>query len=208
MKSSFLIALLSVGLALPAAGDGVPDFGLSTLTVATPGPVMVRVHPDGSGPPFTEAFQLPGNVVDATVTLLLLDEMGDPISMFPAEDIWLQANNGGLVPCGGGAGLIPDRNTDQNGTTVWVSPPRAGGHTTGLALAYVNGIPLTSSVGIELRFTSPDLDGSGAVTLTDGGLFTQDLFGVYAERSDLNWDGVINISDVGLVAGAMGQGCP
>lgn len=208
MKSLLLIALLSVGLALPAAGDGLPDFGLSTLTVATPGPVMLRVHPDGSGPPFTEAFQGPGNRVDATVTVMLLDAMGYPIFNFPPEDIWLQAENGGLVPCGGGAGLIPDRSTDQNGTTVWVAPPRAGGHTTGLALGYVNGIPLTSSVGIEFRFTSPDLDGSGVVDLTDGGLFTQDLFGTYAERSDLNWDGHINISDVGVMAGAMGQGCP
>ncbi|MBE0565100.1 MAG: hypothetical protein IH621_04020 [Krumholzibacteria bacterium] len=208
MKSSLLTALLSVGLALPAAGDGLPDFGLSTVTMATPGPVMMRVHPDGSGPPFTEAFQGSGNRVDATVTLLLLDAMAMPIWNFPAEDIWLQAQNGGLVPCGGGAGLIPDRNTDQDGTTVWVAPPRAGGHTTGLTLVYVNGTPLISSAGLDLRFTSPDLDGSGSVTLTDGGLFTQDLFGTYAERSDLNWDGHINISDVGVMAGAMGQGCP
>jgi hypothetical protein len=207
MKSSLLIGLLMFGFALPAAADGLPDFGLSTLTVATPGPVMVRVHPDGSGPPFTEAFQF-GDRVDATVTVLLLDEMGDPIFMFPAEDIWLQAASGGLVPCGGGAGLIPDRSTDQGGTTVWVTPPRAGGHTSGVTLVYVNGIPLVSSVGIDLRFTSPDLNGSGAVDLADGGLITQDLFGTYTERSDLNWDGVINISDIGVIVGAMGQGCP
>jgi hypothetical protein len=203
-----LIALLSAGLALPAAATGLPDFDLSTVTIATPGPIMMRVHPDGSGPPFTEAFKSPSVRVDATVTLQLLDGMGMPIGNFPAEDIWLQAVNGGLVACGGHAGLIPDRNTDANGETVWVAPPRAGGHTTGLSLVYVNGMPVTSSAGLELRFTSPDLDGNLVVNLSDGGLFTQDLFGTYAARSDLNWDDVINISDVGVMASAMGTDCP
>ncbi|MFO7610722.1 MAG: hypothetical protein R6X35_16300 [Candidatus Krumholzibacteriia bacterium] len=208
MKPLLLIVLLSAGLALPAAADGLPDFNLSTVTIATPGPIMLRVHPDGSGPPFTEAFQLPGNRVDATVTLVLRDAMLMPIWNFPAEDIWMQAVSGGLVACGGHAGLIPDRNTDQSGTTMWVAPPRAGGHTTGRTLVYVNGVPLTSTAGFELRFTSPDLNGDLAVNLSDGGLFTQDLFGTYAERSDLNWDGVINISDAGFMTGAMGTHCP
>lgn len=208
MRSLLLIALLSVGFALPAAATGLPDFDLSTVTIATPGPIMMRVHPDGSGPPFTEAFQSPGVRVDATVTLLLLDAMAMPIWNFPAEDIWLQAVGGGLVACGGYAGLIPDRNTDTNGETVWVAPPRAGGHTTGRTVVYVNGMALTGSPGLDLRFTSPDLDGNLVVNLSDGGLFTQDLFGTYAERSDLNWDGVINISDVGVMAAAMGTDCP
>lgn len=208
MKSLLLIALLGAGLTLPAAAAGLPDLDLSTVTIAAPGPVMLRVHPDGSGPPFTEAFDVYGNRVDATVTLMLLDVVGVPIANFPAQDIWLQAVSGGLVACGGYPGLIPDRNTDANGETVWVTPPRAGGHTTGLSLVYVNGMPVTSSVGLQLRFTSPDLDGSLVVNLSDGGLFTQDLFGTYAERSDLNGDGVINISDVGVMAAAMGTSCP
>lgn len=206
MKTLLTLAILLA--AAPAAlADGLPDYGLSTLTIATPGQIMMRVHPDGSGPAFTEALQRPGQQVDGTVTLLLLDGFGLPIFGFPAEDIWLAPFTGGLELCGSPVGLIPDHDTDVNGMTEWVAAKAAGGYSSGVSLVYVNGIPLTSSVGLDLCFTSPDLNGDGTVSLSDGGMFTGDLFGVYAERSDLNWDGVINLSDVGIIADAMGSGC-
>ena len=42
-------------------------------------------------------------------------------------------------PATAGPALLPDRDTDINGQTVWNAAPRAGGHTTGLTLVYVNG---------------------------------------------------------------------
>lgn len=207
-----LLVMIAALLALPhfAGADGGPDPEMSTVTMAYPGPgsAMLVVVPDGSGPTFSSGYAMGGNVVDVTVTLTLNDIGGYPIANFPAEDIWLRSLDNGLQPCGGGPGLLPDRNTDSNGQTVWNAAPQAGGHTTGLTIAYVNGQALASSAGLNLTFTSPDINGDGEVNLSDGGLFTHDLFSAYAARSDFNLDGVINIGDAGRLVTAIGSRCP
>ena len=210
LKFPFVLVVTLLGLPLLALADGGPDPELSTVTIAYPGPepVMLMVMPDGSGPTFSAGYVTGGVVVDVTVTLTLYDYGGYPIADFPAEDIWLQGLAGGLVPCAGGPGLLPDRNTDSNGRTVWNAAPRAGGHTTGLALVYVNGGAIANSAGLNLTFTSPDINGDGQISLTDGGLFTHDLFNPYVARSDFNLDGVVNIGDAGRLMNSVGHGCP
>ena len=189
---------------------GGPDSEMSVVTIAYPGPepVMLVVVPDGSGPTFSAGYVMGGSVVDVTVTLTLYDYGGYPIANFPAEDMWLQSLDAGLAPCNGGPGLLPDRYTDINGQTVWNAAPRAGGHTTGLTMVYVNGQAIASTAGLNLTFTSPDINGDGQINLSDGGMFSHDLFGAYAARSDFNLDGVINISDAGKVVNGVGHGCP
>ncbi len=208
VKTSLLLMVALAFSPAMAGVDGGPDPENSTVTMAWDGPVMLRVHPDGSGPAFTEAYSMTNQRVDATITLTLRDYGGFPIANFPAEDIWLQSGEAGLQPCGGRSGAQPDRDTDANGQTVWVAPPRAGGWTSGLIQVYVNGMALATTAGLDIRFNSPDIDGDGRVNLTDGGMFSHDLFGAYAVRSDLNFDHVINISDAGQLRSTLGLGCP
>lgn len=209
MRTVWIASLLAAALASVAAGQtgDFPDLQLSTVTMTAPGPLVLRVDPDGGGPAFTEAYDADGGRADATLTLQLLDMMGSPWGTFPAEDLWLQAGDGGLVACGG-AGLPPDRAADASGVTTWSRPPRAGGHTVGGCTVYVLGSPLESTGWLPLDFVSPDLNGDLRVDIGDAGLFTLDLFGSYAGRSDLNGDGLINIVDVSIMADAIGARCP
>ena len=45
-----------------------------------------------------------------------------------------------------------------------------------------------------------DINNDGVVNLSDIGIFAQDYYGVYNPRSDLNGDGIINLSDLGILA--------
>jgi hypothetical protein len=46
------------------------------------------------------------------------------------------------------------------------------------------------------------------VNLSDGGFFTQDLFGAYNYRSDFNYDSNLNVSDAGFMSNGLGAACP
>ena len=65
-----------------------------------------------------------------------------------------------------------------------------------------------SGVPVSLDFNSADLSGDLRVDLTDLGLFVVDFYGNYDFRSDLHFDEVINLSDLGRFADAFGAACP
>ena len=50
---------------------------------------------------------------------------------------------------------------------------------------------------------SPDLNGDLLVNLADLSLFAQDYFGPYNYRSDLRWDGDLDLGDLVVFAVAM-----
>lgn len=187
---------------------GVPDLQQSTAVRAYAGVETVSVYslPNGGGRAFTAAFLPGGGSADATVTLTLRDGLGVPIVGFPFQDMWLESANGGLQPCGGNA--TANQNTDANGVTLWTNPLFAGGQSAALCLVMVNGDPLTSNAGLQISFNSADINGDGVVNLSDGGFFTQDLFGGYAYRSDFNYDNTVNVSDAGFMANGLGSVCP
>jgi hypothetical protein len=58
------------------------------------------------------------------------------------------------------------------------------------------------------RTNSPDLNGDLAVNLTDVSHFVGSFFGTYDYASDFQWDGVINLSDIVLLAQGLGSECP
>jgi len=189
--------------------SGVPDLVQSIAQIAFTGPgtASLLVVPDGSGPRFTEAHDEQGNVIDATITLLLLDPMGAPIVNFPFEDLWLESTDGGLVGCN--YGVIADHHTDANGITSWVNPPVAMGHSQSLVQVFVNGSPLVSGPGLPLRFNSPDINGDGFVNLQDLPLLSVDLYStLYSFRSDFNGDGILNLQDIAIFAQHYGAQCP
>lgn len=213
MKKSlyFLVpAILSITLSGASAVDctGIPDLSRSFVQQGFQGQATLLVVPDGSGPPLTEARTTDGTVVDATihVTLISFCEIEEPVAFFPREDLWLESLGAGLVACVGGA--IADAPTDLDGHTQWSNPLKAGGWDEGNCRVIVNGVALGDPAGLTLNFNSPDLDGNGAVNLSDVAAFVMDYFGGYVFRSDLLHDGAINLSDVAVLAGSIGKICP
>lgn len=188
--------------------DDVPDVSTSIATIAYngPGTPTLLVVPDGSGPYFTQAHDEDGNLVDATITLIVLDYFGIPIANYPFEDCWLESMDGGMAACYGGN--TADYDTDINGVTQWVNPMRAGGYSEALVRVMINGSALTSNAGLPLKFNSPDINVDGIVNLIDVAIVTQDYFTGYNFRCDLNGDGVLDLRDVPPLAQYLGAQCP
>lgn len=110
-----------------------------------------------------------------------------------------------MVACIGGA--TADASTDALGMTRFQTPLQAGGWSLANSIVLVNGNQIPGSVA--LGFNSPDIDGSGAVNLTDVQLFAGDYFDpVYRFRSDFYYDNDVNLSDLPLLAEAVGASCP
>ncbi|MEZ4386877.1 MAG: hypothetical protein R3D98_04750 [Candidatus Krumholzibacteriia bacterium] len=207
-----VLALLLVLLGAAAATAAPVYVGHLLFSAAQEASIMMS--PDGSGPPLTEARSSGGAVIDASIDVQLVDFLFDPILNFPREDLWLQfADDGTVGSCFQGGLIFPaDDDTDLNGWTRFALPPRGGGWSAGPATVYLNGSPAYDPGGlvypsVPLRANSPDLNGDLAVDLSDIALFTQDLFSGDTYRSDLNWDGQINIVDIALFVGHIGVVC-
>ncbi|MBU8871959.1 MAG: hypothetical protein KOO60_13915 [Gemmatimonadales bacterium] len=199
---AFLVLLQSTAL----AGLAPLDESYGEIAYSGPGiPVLCNV-PDGSGNPFTSAQVEPGISVDATMKVYLRDGMNDPIINYPAEDIWLESLDNGLIACQGGS--TADGPSDQNGVATWVSPLRAGGSSQALTQVVINGMPLTTSPGLALHHVSPDIDGNLVVNLMDVIFFAQDYANGYAFQSDFYVDMTVNIVDLSKLAMAIGADCP
>jgi hypothetical protein len=69
------------------------------------------------------------------------------------------------------------------------------------------GEPALDSV-LPLWFNSSDINGDGVVNLTDGGAFATILFDTYDYAADFNFDSAVNISDAGHMASSLGAACP
>jgi len=206
-----LVGIFMITLMISAASfatAGVPDGALSTAVRAYGGPetaVMFNI-PNGGGNAFTGAAII-GGTVDATITLTLLDGGGIAIANYPFEDCWIESADGGMAACTGGS--TADFNTNAMGVTTWVTPLQAGGSSEALTVVMVAGSALTSSAGLAISHNSADINGDGAVNLTDVPLFAGDFYGgVYAFRSDFSYDAAVNLSDVVKLAQALGAACP
>lgn len=207
IRTIFLLTFCLAGLNVTADPVGVGgQEGEYSMAYTGPETLTLLIMPDGSGDSFEDATLPYGNTEDATITVTLWDGNYDPIYQYPAEDIWLESRDGGMVPCSGGT--IADANTDVNGMTQWVNPLFAGGHSEALTEVRVNGSPIELTVGVNLSFNSPDINGDLIVNLVDVQLFTGDFFNAYDFRSDFHRDGVINIADIPALAQAYGAGCP
>ena len=206
-----ITCLLILGGTTALAG-GIPDYPTCTAYMLnSPGGVTLVLFnvPDGSGSAFNEAQIMgDGTQVDATIMMTLMDANGIPISDFPAEDMWLWTENGGLAPCLGGT--MADRATDEFGETTWANPLSAGGHDSGPCSILVVGSELyCDGLPFDLAFNSPDINGDGQVNLADMGLFSSMYFDPsnYDFSADFFADGVINLADVGRIASGVGTSC-
>ncbi|MCP4292397.1 MAG: hypothetical protein GY780_11260 [bacterium] len=161
------------------------------------------VLPSGTGPSFSAAQLLGGSEVDATITVTLEDCFGDPVAGFPAEDLWLESVDDGLIVCPGGNSA--DVPTDENGMAYFLNPLMAGGSSVEGCYVIVSGWAISDF--LPLMINSADFTGDGAVTLSDVGLFCTIFFGEYSYRADFHFDGVISLSDVGRMATGLGSQC-
>ncbi len=189
-------------------------------SISTPGlgndTASIFILPDGSGPALTEARLLgQGISVDATIVLILITVEGDPISNFPREDVWLDAQDEQQFFCP--QGFCADNNSTVNGEMVFSTFLAGGGWHNAPTYVYVNGNPAYDPTDypwywahppVNLHFNSADISGDGLVDLVDVGFFAENFFNEYHYRSDLFCDGVLNLIDVGRLASGLGTNCP
>jgi hypothetical protein len=194
----FALALLAV----PALAN-IPFPDLCTLdNAAGSDGAVVFTLPDGSGAAFTAAA-LGGVTVDATLTVTIVNSLGDPLADIPAEDMWLVSTGGSLVTCGM---AYPDGATDGNGQAQWVQPLLGGGGSVGEdAQAFIAGDPIPDTANVA--FVSADIDGSLGVDLTDIALFTQAI-ATYNANADFDNNGAVNLTDIALMTQGIGTSCP
>jgi len=209
-----LTGVFSIALVIAAASAmaGVPDLQLSTASTAAGVGVTPTMYnlPNGLGMIFANARST-GGVVNATITLTVLDGGGVPVANFSANDMWLEkevvASTGNFAACTGGT--TADLNTNASGVTTWAAPLRAGGWSTSKTLVVINGAALTSNTGLVLRHNSADINGDGNANLSDIPLFAIDFAaGANAFRLDLQFDGFVNLSDIPRLAAGVGAVCP
>ena len=200
----FTITLIVCAASLATAG--VPDVTQCTaeLLGTPPGFAVLMNVPNGNGNPFTAAVSV-GGVTDATITVTVNDGVPAPIANYPSEDIWIESVDGGMVACIGGA--TADASTDAFGMTQFQTPLQAGGYSLADTKVFINGLGIPGTVGVG--YNSPDIDGSGAVNLSDVQIFAGDFFDVaYNFRSDLFFDATVNLSDLPFLAASIGAACP
>ena len=205
--TTFLICLFAIPVTYAqTTGIGWGPYGEYDMAYQGPETLTLFVVPDGSGDSFDQARLPNGSTEDATITVLIVDFNWVPIANFPAEDIWLESEDSGLIPCIGGS--IADANTDADGRTQWRNPLLGGGHSQALTVVLVNGALLELTSGVRLSLNSPDLNGDRSVNLTDVQLFTVDFYSGENFRSDFYRDGIVNLSDLAMLAPAVGAACP
>ena len=189
---------------------GIPDLGNSEATMpnyAETGALFLFNLPNGDGSSFDNAQKTDGSIADATIEVVIRDGNNDVIAGFPAEDLWLESGDGGMVPCVGGT--TADGDTDENGVTHWANPLNAGGHSTATCYVMISGDAITSAGSdFALKFNSADMNGDGVVNLADVGSFSTVFYGTYEFSADFYADGVLNLADVGRLATGVGGSCP
>ncbi len=216
MQKAAVFAVIAglVSAASGASGWTVPDPYVRVLSRA-PVPVTVYTTPAGTGQPLGACSTGGGLLVDGTITIQLLDA-DQPVSGFPAEDIWLESGWTAVdpptpfAPCPT-CGSCADGPTDVDGLTTF-SRALAGGGTSiadqgPVLVICVNGDVPPQDPLPGYSIVSPDLDGDLTVGLADLIVFTR-CYGGHERQCDLNWDGNVNLPDLALFSAAYGEVCP
>ena len=192
-------------LAAPATADQpIIDLDLSYAVTAATEPVSCLICPYGDGDHLTSCRGFGGNTVDATITVFLLTQNGNPYVNYPPELVWLDSDDPVLELCP--YANAADEASDYNGRMT-ISNPLLGGCEGAGGVIMIVDEPLHQPP-FDFLFNSPDLNCDRVVNLTDVVLFAEDFYGAYAYRSDFYWDGMLNLSDVASLAGHITHACP
>ncbi|HPE46482.1 MAG TPA: hypothetical protein PK380_11495, partial [Deltaproteobacteria bacterium] len=150
------------------------------------------------------AQALGGAAVDATITVTLLNPVGNPVVGFPLEDVWVESIDGALQFC---STVNADADSDASGVTTFTGTLPVGGNTFAGLHIMVLGSALIGS-DLPLVVLTPDLDGDLSVGLSDTVIFAP-LYqgGVYDATIDFFYDGIINLSDLVQYASGLNKAC-
>jgi hypothetical protein len=168
-----------------------------------PGPISVCVLPDGAARTYT----FPGQEVNAVLQFRVEDWVNAP--PFPAVPVeWW--GGGPEVVCEPHVVFLP---SDSDGWVTWTPDLQGGGHRGPDEAVYLSlWVPVCPNQQLDLFegvfFNSPDINGDLKVDLVDIQLFAGDFFGNYDYRSDFNWDGLLNLTDIPPLAQHYGHSCP
>lgn len=216
MKQRFLLVLLGFMLVHNAVCAGecpfrmYPDqtvFDPSTYTT----PNSICIFPDGR--------TTLNDAVSGNCNLyygLLLDEYdydsGWHHTNYPEQGLLLAGQGATLVLCDTTTAYL---RSDAAFLTIGSQPIHGGGHSAisvggqpiASAIAYWAPDPSCGVFAMQLYFNSPDINGDLRVNLADTIILSSDLSGTYNYRSDFNWDGLLNLSDVAIYSSAVGVSC-
>lgn len=194
MASLAMLAMSSI------ANAGIVDPANSTATIATPG--IMTIAPGGA-----DSFLVPTN---RTIDVEVNDSGNNPVEIV-ASDIWL--DDPLVVWCAGG--VIADSSTysPNPGITTFTGTPR-GGVATGAECANITmDVVAVGNViaSLALSVNSPDLNGSGSVTVADFGLFAGYFQGNgnCANYNESVGSPNVTVADFGIFAGFFNvSNCP
>ncbi len=198
----------TIGMITCQPGTSVPYLPNCRATTMATQRVLVRNLPDGQGIPLTEAMSTGGGTENATVEVFLEDVTGAPVVDYPAENVYLASQGGGLAPCD--RGTVADGPSDAQGRMTISGTLKAGGYSdsgAGEMAVVVIGDEVLDGWEMDISFNSPDIDGDLKVDCHDLDLFNQDLSGGYSLRSDFNFDEELNSQDLVLATRDLGSNC-
>ena len=201
---SVVLTVLLCGAALSHADIPIPS--LSSWSHGLTAPAGLCVCPAGDGDPLS-AMQNGIATVDGTITVNVINILGEPVTNYPQEDLWLEAF--GMPSCGNG-GLDADAPTDAMGVTTFSGAPAMGGVMSDVLMVMIAGTPCENPGFNEnlIHFTSPDLDGNGQVDLSDVVEFVDRLETNPSDPAiDFFFDGQQTLSDIVVFAQHLNHTC-
>jgi len=173
-------------------------------------PNSVCIYPDGR----TSLSDAVGGDLRILLGSLYMYQNGVPVSVdYPTQGLQLADGSSSIHLCDG---MVNYLVRDPAYYFFGDQPIYGGGHSNvdssgdPIASAILFWAPGSIGCGVvplELYFNSPDIDGSGAVNLTDLVYFLQDYNGSYSYRSDFDFDGDVDDDDRSVITGALGACC-
>jgi hypothetical protein len=188
-----LMAALAILAINSIAYAGIVDPANSTATIATGG--TMTIAPGGA-----DSFVVP---VNHRIDVYVNDSGNNPVEII-ASDIW--AWDDLIVWCAGG--VIADSSTfaPDPGHTTFTGTPRGGVATPGIncELISLDIVAVGNTIAsLSLSANSPDLNGSGTVTVADFGLFAGFFQGdgACANYNESAGSPNVTVADFGIFAG-------
>ena len=200
-SKGYLVVFVYAALALwPMKALGIDDYVFEIGSQSLPVRSMLLWPPDSPVPVDSYfLFDANGPVVDPYELKVLIDtwhcepgEAAAGVQMEYLQGVSHSANMAFAEPTAHLSGP-----TDAAGVAEIVLPLRGGGHGTysDWGLSGPN-VACCLNLDTHLRINSPDINGDLTVNVTDLSMFATDFFGAYDYRSDLHWNGAIDLGDL------------
>lgn len=194
-----LLLVVLIGFSVLPALAVWPDYSPSEISTR-PGAFVMT--PSGNAPSLESQ--------NVGIQVWLRELTHGALENYPAEDIWMEPVTGDLAWCSGGNHA--DANTAAGGYTTFHRALQGGGWSQAGVMILASGdmIPITphsNDYVLDLRINSPDNNGDLVVDLSDISVFGQDLTS-YHFRSDFDHNGTVDLQDISLFSGWVGDRCP